>query len=328
MKLAYDGGVEDPGEPGERDEPVGIERVGSRAAPRFELARSLADARPTSLVYVDRKGQVRSPARYRAAEAASYAALASVIAGFTAVYGSMFGAAGVAAGGLLAGLFGWRIRQVYRLRRAALLVVHDRVEEAIPILERIARSRSPRRLRAMAEQNLGAAHARRGRYEEALAHQRRAIELHGARARSRPPVRAVQYAEVVTLVNLGRIGEARARFLERSPRAPEGDYLRMQHWVAELYLALAGADLAFDEDDLHERARAGLRMTGGAALLGLTAWAHHRAGDVDQSWHLLREALDRPGEPIERSLPRLHAWMQAHAAEARAAGPDAALPEP
>jgi hypothetical protein len=287
---------------------------------KLEVASSLASARPTSLVHVDRKGQVRSAARYRVIQVASYSVLGATLAASAVVYGSSFGIAGVAAVGLVAAYVGWSMRRGFRLRRAALLLIHDRVEEAIPILDQIAGSRAPRRLRAMAEQNLGVCHGRRGRHEEALAHQRRAIDLYGTR---RPPFAAVatQYAEIVTLVNLGRTDEAHGRFAERFPRAPEGDYLRTQHWTVELYLALAGAAVALDDADLHERARTALGMTAGGALIALTAWAHHRAGHVDQAWHLLREALDRESVPIERPMPLLHAWMQANAAAARAAAP-------
>jgi len=288
--------------------------------PKLELAPSLADARPNSLVYVDRRGQVRSPARYLAAQAWSYGTIGLTIAAFTIVYGSLLGIAGVAAGGALAGLFGWRIRQGHRMRRAVVLIVNDRVEEAIPILEKVARSRAPARLRAIAEQNLGSCHARRGRHEQALEHQHRAVQLHGSRPR--PIALVVRYAEIISLINLDRVTEARALFVERFPQVPAGDFLRVRHWTVELYLALTGADVTIDAEDLHERARTALGLTGGGALLGLTAWAHHRAGDLDQAWHLLREAFDRPGEPIDATLPRLHTWMQAHAAEARAAAPD------
>jgi len=52
---------------------------------------------------------------------------------------------------------------------------------------------------------------------------------------------------------------------------PEGDYLRLQHWGAELYVCLAEGEHRIDADALppvrHRRAQ----ITGAAALLGLTA---------------------------------------------------------
>jgi tetratricopeptide (TPR) repeat protein len=289
-----------------------------RETPRFELAPTLADARPTSLVYVDKRGQVRSPTRFRVRQAISYGLVGAVGVGTPIFYGSLFGPVGLAAGLVVTALLGRGLHRGVQLRRAVVLSLNGREEEAMPTFAKIARSWAPARIRAIAEQNLAACHVRRHDHAEALVHYRRAIELHSGG----PLAVATRYGEIVTLVNLDRATEAAAIFRERFPTTPQGDYLRVQHWVAELYLALAGVEIAFDPEDLHERAKVALGMTTGAGMLGLLAWAHHRAGDLDQAWHLLREASDRPATPIEHTLPKLHAWMQAHAAEARAAAPE------
>ena len=127
----------------------------------------------------------------------------------------------------------------------------------------------------------------------------------------------VEYAEIITLVNLGRVGEARQRFDQKQGKVPEGDYLRMQHWGAELYVCLAEGEHRLDPEQLHQCAIAALKITGAAALLGLSAWAHWKLGDTDQAWHLLNEAYDRrQGVRLERALPLLWTWMEEHAAEA------------
>jgi hypothetical protein len=300
--------------PDDPDDDTGQALVKVAPVPRLVLAKDLAAATPRSFVHIDRHGQVRSPARFRAIEAASYGLLAAITLSVTITYGMAFGAPGLIFGAAIALLFGRAIRRARRLQAAARLIINDRVEEAEVILGDLLRSRRlPRRLRALAEQNLAACHLRRGRFDEALVHQRLAIGHHARWGRHSPFARIVQYGELLTLVNLGRVAEARALFGQRHPTVPDGDYLRVHHWIAELYVCFAEGGHAIDQDELHARARTALGITSAAALLALLAWAHHVAGDVDQAWHLLRESVDRrDGMPIERTMPRLHAWIEAH----------------
>jgi tetratricopeptide (TPR) repeat protein len=289
--------------------------------PAVPLARSLQTAPQRSFVHVDRKGQVRSPARLRALQALDYGLIGAAVAlpvVYTVALGPLFGLAGLVATATAA----WRVAATRRIKRGASLLVHDRLDEAEAALAPLLRrGRAPRRLRALAAQNLGACSARRGDHAAALDRQREAIRLHG---RSRSPLAiSVRYAEIYSLANLGRTGEARDRLAERGP-APAGDYLRVMHWGAELYLALAEGRHTLDEPELHERARVALGITSSSALLGLLAWAHHHAGDTDQAWHLLGEALDRVDMPLDRVMPRLAAWMEDHRAEAEAARADLA----
>jgi tetratricopeptide (TPR) repeat protein len=281
------------------------------------LAESLETAPPRAFVHVDQKGQVRSPTRYKVLQALSYGSAAAIVGGVTVVYGALLGLPGLAIGAGLAAWVGMHVRRGLQLQEASRLLVHDRLDEAEALLRQVlAGFRVPRQVRALAEQNLGALYVRRGQFEEALTHQRAAMTIYAHNRRKSLFARTVEYAEVTTLVNLGRVGEARQRFEARRP-IPEGDYLRLQHWVAELYVCLAEGEHRISADDLHERAQAALRITGAAALLGLTAWAHQQKGDTDQAWHLLREAYDRrSGTGLEHALPRLVTWMEQHRAEA------------
>lgn len=303
------------------DDKALVKRPSATPVPKLEMARTLAEAPPRSFVHVDSKGQVRSPGRYKALQAVSYGAAGAVVAGVTVLYGAILGPAGVAVGLGVGAYMGWHIRRGLKLQEATRLLVHDRLDEAEALLNKVlAGWRVPKQLRALAEQNLAAVHTRRGDYEEALKHQRVAMTIY-ARTRKRSLfARTVEYSEITTLVNLGRVGEARQRLEARLAQGvPEGDYLRIQHWVAELYVCLAEGEHRISAEDLHTRARAGLAITGAAALLGLTAWAHFHKGDTDQAWHLLREAYDRRKDTaLEKALPRLHEWMEAHADEAGA----------
>ena len=91
----------------------------------------------------------------------------------------------------------------------------------------------------------------------------------------------VEYAEITTLVNLGRVGEARQRLEQKQGEVPEGDYLRLQHWVRSCTCAWPRASTG-SRRELHERASTALGITGAGGLLGPAAWAHshrrHRPG--------------------------------------------------
>jgi hypothetical protein len=295
-----------------------VKRAESQPAPPMELAESLEKAPPRSFVHVDAKGNVRSPARYKVLQAISYGSAAAIVGGVTLVYGALLGLPGVGIGVGLGAWVGLHVRRGIRLQQATRLLVHDRLDEAEALLrEVLAGWRVPRNVRALAEQNLAALEVRRGNYESALDHQRAAMTLYARNRKKTLFAHTVEYAEITTLVNLERVGEARQRFEQQHGHVPEGDYLRLQHWVAELYVCLAEGEHRISADDLHERAKAALGITGAAGLLGLTAWAHAQLGDSDQAWHLLREAYDRmQGTAVERALPRLYDWMEKHRTEA------------
>lgn len=287
---------------------------------KLTLANNLADAEPGQLVHVDNRGRARSPARYRAINAASYGAIGVLVVGAGAMWASTFGLLpGLAVGGAFAAWTGWILRPTYLIKRGARLLLDERYDEAIAIFER-ARGRIgvPRPTRALAEQNLGIAYARQGDFERALAHQQAARRLYRRGSRKLYPLMAA-YGAITTLVNLERVTDARAELAALSVPASASDYLRVIHWSTELYVCMAEGRHALTEDELHERALAAIRITSAAALLGLVAWAHYEAGDRDQAFHLLREAYDREWTPgMRRAMPRLAAWMDERRHEAGA----------
>jgi tetratricopeptide (TPR) repeat protein len=281
--------------------------------PATTVARNLQVASSREFVYVDRKGRVRSPARLRANQIASYGLMAGLLGGATALYYATLGPAGIVVGGVLGLWFARVIGTGFSLSAGLRLMVADRFDEAAAVFTRIARGRFvPRRLRANAEHHLGHCRAIAGQHEEALALYRSAV----ARWGGSPGLRGAlaRRSEVFALINLGRLTEARASLAALGP-APEGEYLRLQHWTLELYLALAEGHHDFPEEELYRRSRAALAITTAAALLGLLAWAYQQRGDQEMSRHLLAECLDRHfGPRISGSLPLLQRWLDQAAA--------------
>ena len=289
------------------------------AAPKLVLARTLEQAPNRAFVNIDSKGQVLSPGRYRASAWFRQAVAAGLLVGAPVVLTLAYGAVGVVVGGVLGGLLGWRLVWSSKVRRAVALLVQDRTAEARVLLQQVRKSAFvPRLARALAEQNLGACHARECNYDQALEHQLAAIALH-ARGRQTVFAHLVEYASIHTLINLDRVTEARSRLEDKGVADDKGDYLRIQHWVAELHVCMAEGAHALDDEELYRRAREALGITSAASLLGLLAWAHRESDDEEQAWLLLHEALDRKdGTLIERTMPRLGAWMSEHADKAQA----------
>jgi hypothetical protein len=283
--------------------------------PTTKVARNLQVASSREFVYVDRKGRVMSPARLRFNQVASYGLMAGFLGGATSLYYATMGSAGLVVGGVLGLWFARAIGTGLSLGAGLRLMVADRFDEAAAVFTRIAGGRFvPRRLRANAELNLGHCRAIAGRHEEALALYRSSVArwagsrgLYAALARR---------SELGALINLGRLTEARARLTALGP-APQGEYLRLQHWTLELYLALAEGHHDFPEEELYRRSRAALAITTAAGLLGLLAWAYQQRGDQEMSRHLLAECLDRHfGPRISGALPLLQRWLDQQAGSA------------
>jgi hypothetical protein len=235
------------------------------------------------------------------------------------------GLLGVGMGALVAvafSWFAWAISRQFALRRAQRALAADRREEAERIYRGVLSAPLvPPKYRTFAEQGLAACDSIAGRHEDALAHVQSVLRRHG-RARS-VHAQVARYSEVYLLVNVGRLEEARAQ-LEALGPIPEGEYFRISHWGAELYLALAEGTHAIEDDELHRRASAALAITSAAPILGLLAWAFDQRGDGEMAALLLREARDRhPGQKLSGSMPLLEAWMEAQPPGAAAAADEA-----
>lgn len=288
-------------------------------APPMVLAKTLEQAPKRTFLHVDNKGRVRSPRRYRAIEGLNQVATGGLLIGAPVALTFAFGPLGLLAGGALGALVGWRMVWARKLDNAVRLLVHDRTAEARVLLEQVRTSRlMPRGARALAEQNMGACYAREENYEKALEHQLAAIALH-KRGKKTLFAHVVDYAAVHSLVNLERVKEARLRLEEKGKAEDKGEYLRLQHWVADLHVCMAEGEHSLTDDQLHDRAREALGITTAAALLGLLAWAYEKSGDDEQAWLLLHEAIDRKdGTIIERTMPMLGKWMSDNAHKATA----------
>lgn len=288
------------------------------ASERPRLAPNLQVASNRDVVHVDRAGRVRSPLRYRAIHVAYYGLLAALVLAEIALVARLFrdnGTMGAGMGAFVAlGLtwIAWAISRQFALRRAQRALAADRVAEAERIYRGVLRAPLlPPKYKTFAEQGLGACDAVAGRHEEALARVQKVLRRHG-RAQSLQ-ARLARYSEVYLLVNVGKLDEARAK-LEALGPVPDGEYLRISHWGAELYLALANGSHALDDDELHRRADAALAITSAAPLLGMLAWAFAHRGDGEMAALLLNEARDRhPGQKLSGSLPLLEAWMEQQA---------------
>jgi tetratricopeptide (TPR) repeat protein len=276
-----------------------------------EMAASLEQASVRSLVYVDGRGQVRSPEQYRTANTLYYGAVGAVVVGLDALLWVAYGTTGLGAAGLLTVLFGRQLLATRRLQRAISLMVAGRLDEAEAMLTRVRRAfLIPTHFKARADQGLARVSMLRGRYDEALARQESALGLLEGR-RSSATRRTLEYARMLTLVNLRRTEEARRR-LEELPRMLEGDYLRFLRATTELYIAFGEGRHALPDAYLREQADIALGIPSGRALLGLLAWAEAQAGRRSAAARLLGAAREREGgELVRTAYPLLAAWMDA-----------------
>jgi tetratricopeptide (TPR) repeat protein len=275
-----------------------------------QIADRLEDAKVGSLVYVDERGQVQSSGRYRRDTVVRFAALGVFLGAANWLYWAIGGPAGLVIGGGLTFLVLRQVPAVFRLRRAVDLLVSERLDEAEALLQRMRGGwRLPTAIAAQVDQNLARVATLRGRHEEALAFEESALRRTPGNRANRARRRMLEFARVVTLVNLDRAGEARDR-LSALPRALDGDYLRAQYAATELYVAFAEGHHDFDPAFLREQAEIAMSLPSARSLLALIAWAEQRAGRSAEAARLLALARERPGEAQVRQLmPRLAAWM-------------------
>ena len=275
-----------------------------------KVADSFENATAGALVYVDERGQVRSPAHYRRRGAAYVSAGAITWGALNWLLYAGFGPVGLAIGGVMTFVMGREVVPWFRLRRAIALLAAGRIADAEPLLQRLAQGRSASpSIRSRALQDLGRIASLGGRYQEALALQQAALQASAGDAQvSGWQRRAAEYGMVVTLVNLDRVADARRRF-DAITRTLEGDYLRAIRASAELYVAFAEDQSRFEPALLRERADVALSLPSALPLLLLVAWAYERSGQRAAAAPLLVTARTRTGWDLLRPLyPRLAAW--------------------
>jgi len=284
------------------------------------LADDLQSAKPRQLVYVDRQGRVQSARRYRTMNRLGYGMIFAVSSGALVLYGMALGLGGVAiaAGAVGVGVLPWI--HYRRLSRGVAHLVRDELDQAEALFQKVAGgSLASRQMRACALHNLGAVATRRQQFETALDWQQRARALF--RRIRRKPVHAhmADLATVHSLIELGRLDGAEALLAEIRETLPEGEYLQVQRWSAEVYLAMVGGSHQLSDDELHVRARTALQITSAVGLLLLLSWAYWKSGDADQAGHLMGQAFDRPEglHLVETTMPRLWSWVREHEALAQ-----------
>lgn len=278
---------------------------------RLQVARSLKEATPRMLVSLDARGQVRSPLRRVVERAAAYGAL-GVMGTMTLVSASLGDPLGMTIGLTATAMWAHGVLVARWLERASALMIHGRLDEAEAMLQRCLRPPwGSHSVRAHAHLRLAGVATRRGDHERALRESQRAILLfEEEHPRQVQFLQVARYQEVRAQVSTGRLADARYK-MEELGEAPEGDYLRMQHFTSELYVALADGRMPFSDHPLWERAQMALRVTAAAPLLALCAWGYDKLAEPDMAAHLLLSAFERlADEPLDRMMPLLWQWMQ------------------
>jgi hypothetical protein len=273
--------------------------------------RSVVERPHPGRFWIDANGQAISPARARFQMALHYF--------FYGVGGVFLVGMGTMAGGVLGGVLGagaaaamiathdrpWVFRaRLYRLLGA------ERHDDAEALCRRLlARRRASPLMRSLGHRGLAYLRLRVGDFAGALEEYRSAVELRESWPADFGPFEraTLVYGEVLALVNLGRVAEARTR-LATVPM-PRRDYLRIQHWIADLFVQLGEGRVSIPEEELWQRARTGLAVLASGALVPLCGWAFEQLGDREMAEHLREVALDRGARGLERAAPALHRWL-------------------
>lgn len=273
------------------------------------MSQESTAARSRALVTLDREGGVVSPIRRYAGKAAAYSALGllSTIGAF-----SLFSGDPLVVALSLVGTAAWGhgILVTRWLEQASVLMLRDELDQAERLLQRCLRPPwGSEGVRAHAHLRLAGVAARRGAHALAHQHARTASALFLAEYPSQPQfVRLSRCHEIRALVNTGQLAEARCQLEELGP-APGGDYLRVQHYLTELYVALAGGHVPFLDAALWERAELAWRMPSSGPLLLLLAWAFAQLGDHTTARQLLAGGHNVLDEPLVKTLPLLAEWL-------------------
>jgi hypothetical protein len=270
------------------------------------IARSLDRARKGQLLYVGNDGEVRSPEALRTRNVLAYSLIGGVTLSGIALAAMTFPPV-IPLYLVLGGRFAASANAIQKLNASSAALGRGEAATAQREAEPVAKAWwLPRHVRALAEIRIAAALAIEGQAEQALERLRRGRSQLSSRSVQH---RSSRYTEVHLLIQVGQLEEARKVFTELGA-SPEGEVLRVAHWLAELHLACAEGKLSLDEQALHERARKGLAMTAGRDLLQLCAWGYAQLDDRDQVEFLLGEALDREGAShLAITMPSLHRWL-------------------
>lgn len=283
-------------------------RVVRRAKlPKPRMARSLAEAGPTDMIAVNRRGQVVSPALLGTVDKiwVPYMAVLWALVLWTLAPG-LYSAVMVPAAGWIT----WQFVARGRYSRGLLLLNHRRYDEAEAVLRPlVAAPLMQRKLRGVGWHLLAEVARGRGELAEALGRTRKALMwLKVERPRALP----TSMLEIQLLSDLDKLDEAERLLALRHPSVPTGDYHRMKYWTTELYLALGRGRHALGAAELDARVKAVLPLRTSRALLALLAWAHQAAGDAARGRELLRTALEREERfDIALAMPRLQEWIEA-----------------
>jgi hypothetical protein len=293
--------------------------------PHPRPARSVAEAAPGEMIYIDRRAEVIGPRRLLAMKVGGWTMLGGTVLASGILYGFWFSPlVGVAVAGAVGGFAWFRLRHWPAFRTAIALMAAYRWEEghaALLALERKSLSASWRR---QVQIGLAALEVLLGQPETALGRLDRAREQLRGSSRGYAMLTRWRAASIRAgvLARLGRLDEARQQrdelvaeiaAWEKRRGRPRGEILDIYVQSAQLTVAFeadAPGELP-DDETLHKWARAALARTKFGELLVGLAWAFHRRGDSDMALHLLAESASRivrPSLPV--TAPRLHAWAE------------------
>lgn len=263
-----------------------------------------------TLVALDRSGGVISPIRRYIGRAAAYGAL-----GLLATIGVCSLASGdpLVMALSLVGTAAWGhgILVTRWLERASALMLRGQLERAEGLLRRCLRPPwGSEGVRAHAHLRLSGIATRRGDHFQALTEAQQAAALFSAEYPPQPQfVQLARYQEIRALVSANRLADARY-LLEELGAPPLGEYLLLQHYLTELYVALGDGRMPFLDEQLWKRTDAALHTPGSAALLALCSWGYFKLDEPELARHLLVTALERRDEPLDRTMPLLWRWME------------------
>ncbi|HVV87092.1 MAG TPA: hypothetical protein VHE35_28830 [Kofleriaceae bacterium] len=292
---------DDGGEPGRA--------LATQAAPKIELARSLAGRKPGQAIVLDKRGDLVTPGRLRRWRLANAALTAAVVAA-----GGMLWGPPALIGGAVGVMIGVVIRNARygRLRRAFALMSARRDDEARVLLREIVARGARRNVMLTAERLLAVCAFRAGEHQAALEHIERARGLLRERERRTLFARMLTLLEVVVLLEVD-VDRAAAKLRELDG-LPATEYFTNERRYLKLAMAFHRdrPDELPDDLELHDWARAALDDNDGGGRLALLAWAFDRRGDTEMTELLLRAVESHMPIPLARlqpSVPKLYAWV-------------------